>query len=137
MNDLYEEYLNNAHGLIWLTTAVDNQPSIRIVSFAVDPEIRNKFYIVTNPESPKVNEIKQNNKAGFSTNLVFENGTRVSSNNAVIKISDKKWEDVATLFDNPGFKSGHPEPEKEIILEMEFESALLLLWGNEKGTVEF
>lgn len=121
----HQEYVAEAKQLLALATSVDGQPSIRVVGFGQDAKQPNRFYIVSKPTATKIEELKQNEQVAFTT-LPGAGGKRMSSNQAVAKISDKQWSDIEPLFaDNPGWHAGHPAPETETIIELTFESVLL------------
>lgn len=119
------EYLSEAHQLMSFATVADKHPSVRTVGFGYDEAEPGVFYIVTKPESTKVSEIEGNGNVAFST-FPGAGGKRVSTNQAVAKVSDKPFSAIAHLFaDNAGWKSGHPHPEEETILEVHVKSVLL------------
>lgn len=125
MNEKYQEFIDAAKGMIYIATAVDDQPSLRGVGFSKSNDQENLLYIVTNPASPKVAELKNNSKVAFTTPIDMSTGMRMSSNRATLKVSEKKWADVQELFTNPGWHAGHPHPENEIVLELSFPTAVI------------
>lgn len=119
------EYFEGTHNLMSFATVSGNHPSVRTVGFGYDEAEPGVFYIVTKPESVKVAEIQANEQVAFST-FPGTAGKRVSTNQAVAKVSDKDWADIAHMFaDNPGWHTGHPHPEEETILEVHAKSVLL------------
>ena len=50
----FEEYIQASRGLVFVATTRDNQPSIRIMGFAVSPERENLWYFNVDPTSYKV-----------------------------------------------------------------------------------
>ncbi|MDR0899955.1 MAG: pyridoxamine 5'-phosphate oxidase family protein [Lactobacillaceae bacterium] len=137
MDNLYNEYINSARGMLYLATSENNQPSVRGVGFSKSDTNDNVFYIVTQPTSAKVAEIKANSNAAFTTPIDMATGMRMGSNRATIKVSDKKWEDVAHLFTNPGWHNGHPHPENEIVLELSFPSVVVQSYAQEQLEIAF
>lgn len=119
------DYVAAAQHMMVLGTAVDEQPSVRVVGFAQDADKENLFYVVSAPDTPKLEQIEHNKQVAFVT-FPGQGGKRVSTNQAQARISTKKWAELAPLFaDSEGFKQGHPHPEKEVIIEIEASSLLL------------
>lgn len=119
------DYLDGAHQMMSFATIDGDHPSVRTVGFGYDEAEPGVFYIVTKPESTKVREVEANGNAAFST-FPGPGGKRVSTNQAVAKVSDKPYAHIAHLFeDNAGWKQGHPHPEEETILEVKAKSVIL------------
>ena len=124
MADLME-YLAGAHQMMSFATVDGDHPSVRTVGFGYDGVEPGVFYIVTKPEATKVREVEANGKVAFST-FPGEGGKRVSTNQAVAKVSDKPFSEIAHMFaDNAGWQYGHPHPEEETILEVKVASLVM------------
>lgn len=133
----FNEYVAAAGQLLVMATAVDNQPSTRIMGFAQSTEAPNKWYLVTDPASAKVAELDANSKVAFNT-MMGEGGRRISSNKGTLVRSEKTWADVKHYFEeNKGFMAGHPTPEQEIILELTFPSSLLASFVEAPEVINF
>ena len=121
----FNEYVAATGQLLVMATAVDNQPSTRIMGFATDSA------------SAKVAELDANSKVAFNT-MMGEGGRRISSNKGTLVRSEKTWADVKHYFEeNKGFMAGHPTPEQEIILELTFPSALLASFVEAPEVINF
>jgi general stress protein 26 len=135
--DNFNAYIAAANQLLVMSTAVDNQPSSRVMGFAQSTEAPNKWYLVTDPASPKVGELDANANVSFVT-MLGQGGERISSNTAKLVRSNKTWPDVKHYFENnPGFMAGHPNAESEIILELTFDSAKIASYRAGEEIVEF
>lgn len=122
----YQNYVDASHGLVYLSTSVDNIPSSRIVSYAVDPNDESVWYIFSmDKASNKVKELAQNDHVAVVTAVDLKTGMRISSNNALMHPSSKTWQDVLPLFENDkGFMSAH-KPAQELLYEVHFTSLML------------
>ncbi|GMA69721.1 hypothetical protein GCM10025879_09670 [Leuconostoc litchii] len=128
----FEEYIQASGGLVFVATTRNNQPSMRIMGFAVSPVHENIWYFNVDPTSYKVKDIDTNDKVAIMTPF-NENGERIESNNATMKRSDKKWPDIKPLFiGNKSYMHGHPNIESEIVLELHIHSARLTSYGYKK-----
>lgn len=133
---LFEEYAQASHGLLYVATEKDGQPSLRMMGFGMDPENPNHWYLLSKADSNKMADLKENDRVAIET-LMNENGARIESNRATLKPSDKVWGDVKDFFTNPVFHKNHPEPEKEVLLELTIRSARLSSFaGSEVMTFE-
>ncbi|MFC4761352.1 pyridoxamine 5'-phosphate oxidase family protein [Fructobacillus durionis] len=133
---LFEEYAQAARGLLYVATEKDGQPSLRIMGFGLDPEHPNHWYLVSQPNTGKMADLKANDKVAIMT-VMNENGARIESNRATLKPSDKVWDDVKDFFTNPVFHKNHPHPEEEVLLELTIHAARLASYaGNEVMTFE-
>ncbi|CAK1242273.1 pyridoxamine 5'-phosphate oxidase family protein [Fructobacillus tropaeoli] len=126
---LFEEYIQAARGLIFVATAKDDQPSLRIMGFAADPDRPNVWYLVSQPDTAKIADLDQNAKVAIMTPL-NENGARIESNQVTMVRSKKTWQDVQSYFTNPVFLKNHPHPEEEVLLELTFRSARLAAYAG-------
>ncbi|CAH1855857.1 pyridoxamine 5'-phosphate oxidase family protein [Convivina intestini] len=133
---LFEEYMQAAKGLVVISTAVDGQPSSRLMGFAPDPQQPNVWYLVSQPDATKVKELAQNERVAILT-LLNENGARIESNQATMTRSDKQWSEVASYFKAPIFSKMHPHPEEEVLYQLTIHSARLASYaGNENVTFD-
>lgn len=133
----FQEYVAEAKQLLVLATAVADQPSVRVVGFGQDPEVPERFYVVSKADVAKVAQIQANDKVAFTT-MPGAGGKRMSSNKVTAKVSDKTWPEIEPLFsDNKGWHSGHPHPEAETILELNFDSVLLDSFVEAPEAIEF
>lgn len=133
---LFEEYALAAKGLLYVATEKDGQPSLRIMGFAMDPNQHNHWYLVSQPDTGKMADLKVNDRVAIMT-VMNENGARIESNQATLRPSTKNWADVKDYFTNPVFHRNHPHPEEEVLLELTIHSARLAAYaGNEVFTFE-
>lgn len=134
---LFEEYAKAANGLIYVATEQAGQPSLRIMGFGIDPKQPNHWYLVSQPDTKKMADLKQNDKVAIMTVMnMAEGGKRVESNNATMAPSEKTWADVKDCFTNPVFHKNHPHPEEEVLLELTIHSARLAAFAGDE-TVSF
>ncbi|GAP02872.1 hypothetical protein FPFC_030520 [Fructobacillus pseudoficulneus] len=132
---LFEEFIQAARGLVFVATAKDNQPSLRIMGFAADPAKPNVWYLVSQPDAAKLVDLAANDQVAVMTPL-NENGARIESNQATMARSNKKWADVQEYFTNPVFAKNHPHADQEVLLELTIHSARLSAYAGDE-TVTF
>ncbi|MDR3242183.1 MAG: pyridoxamine 5'-phosphate oxidase family protein [Lactobacillaceae bacterium] len=132
----YQDFIGEANGLVYLSTAHDNTPSSRLVSFAVDDEDQSIWYVFSmDVDSPKVYELNTNPNVAVITPIDLKNGMRMSSNRATMTRSDKSWADVRHLFEeSQGFMKAH-DPENELLFEIHFKSLVLQNYNPAATTV--
>lgn len=112
---LFEEYIQASRGLAFVATSKQNQPSIRIMGFAADPDQPNMWYFNSKPNTEKMIDLAANENVSVITPL-NQNGARIESNHATMRRSDKKWADIKTLFaNNKPYLHAHPDVENEVI----------------------
>lgn len=122
----YQNFIDSSYGLVYLSTAEDNTPSSRIVSFAVDENDSSIWYVFSiNADTLKTRQVEKNNKVALITPVDLKTGMRMSSNRAKMVKSSKSWADVHQLFENnKGFMSAH-KPATETLYEIHLSSLLL------------
>ncbi|MBS9335567.1 pyridoxamine 5'-phosphate oxidase family protein [Fructobacillus sp. M1-13] len=128
---LFEEYAQAAKGLLYVATAKDDQPGLRIMGFAMDPKKINHWYLVSQPDAAKMTDLKENDRVAIMT-VMNENGARIESNQATLRPAKQTWSDVKDYFTNPIFHKNHPHPEEETLLELRIESARLASYAGEE-----
>ncbi|MDF7637722.1 pyridoxamine 5'-phosphate oxidase family protein [Leuconostocaceae bacterium ESL0958] len=119
-----QAYLAAAGGLIFVATAKEEQPSLRIMGFGVDEQQPNVWYLVTQPGTAKLDDLAVNSQVAIMTPL-NEQGMRIESNQAKLVRSNKTWADVKDYFHYPVFFKNHPHPEEEVLLELHLSSVRL------------
>ncbi|MDI6553148.1 pyridoxamine 5'-phosphate oxidase family protein [Leuconostoc falkenbergense] len=127
---LFEEYIQASRGLAFVATSKQNQPSIRIMGFAADPDQPNIWYFNSKPNTEKMIDLAANENVSVITPL-NQNGARIESNHATMRRSDKKWADIKDLFaNNKPYLHAHPDVENEVILVLEIHSARLASYAG-------
>ncbi|WP_165964869.1 pyridoxamine 5'-phosphate oxidase family protein [Periweissella cryptocerci] len=138
MSEKFAEFVKNTNTVV-VSSAVNNQPSSRIMRFATPVAGGNIWYVITAPTAPKATEFASNEKVAVIT-LPTESGAVISSNTTTIKLSDKSVADVKELFGEqiPGFLDMMPEAVllAEVVYEITFKSAKLDTWTSHE-IVEF
>ncbi|GAO99931.1 pyridoxamine 5'-phosphate oxidase family protein [Fructobacillus ficulneus] len=132
---LFEEYTQAAKGMIFVATSKEDQPSLRIMGFAPDPDQANVWYLVSQPDTGKMVDLDTNDRVAIMTPL-NENGARIESNQVTMVRSEKTWADVKDYFTNPVFLKNHPHADQEVLLELTFKSARLAAYAGDQ-TVTF
>jgi len=124
----WQDYIAASRGLLMVATSFSDEPSLRMMGFAVDPERENVWYLLTQPTAFKVKQLEQNSKVAIMTPL-NEAGMRIESNQVTMVRSDKNWAEIEPLFaEHTAWHHGHPHPETELIYELTFASARLASW---------
>ncbi|MDF7627467.1 pyridoxamine 5'-phosphate oxidase family protein [Lactobacillaceae bacterium L1_55_11] len=128
----FNEYIKAAGGLVYVATEEDDQPSVRIMGFAADPKRPNHWFLLSQPDAPKVQQLALNDRVAIITPL-DEDGRRIESNRVTMNESGHSWADVADFFaDHPVFFKVHQHPENEVLYEMDIESARLASYTDEE-----
>lgn len=122
-----------------MATSVGNTPNVRIITFYYDPKNNGVVYFPTFKQSPKTEEISQNNKVAFTTipdgsvGIVrVKNAEVQKSNLTVFDVEDaitKKYPNFAATVANAG-------PMMEVY-EIHFKEAEVTVGYGNAGIVTF
>lgn len=111
--DVRQEFLRimDTQKLMALATSVDGQPDVRMIGFVYD-KVNKVIYFVTYPKSPKVEQIRQNDKVAFTT-LPAERIECVRGE-GVARPSSRTLEEVAPVLEEkrPGYME-HIKPVRD------------------------
>ncbi|QIL51066.1 hypothetical protein G7084_07030 [Weissella coleopterorum] len=135
----YQNFIDGSGGLVYLATSVQAVPSVRVVSFGVDPHDESTWYIYSmDPASPKTVELAQNENVAIVTAVDLKSGMRINSNHVTMRPSNKQWSDVQNIFAaDSGFIRAH-HPESERLYELHFSSLVLETYKpSERRIIEF
>lgn len=94
---LFEEYIQASRGLAFVATSKQNQPSVRIMGFAPDPDQPNIWYFNSKPNTEKMIDLAANENVSIITPL-NQNGARIESNHATMRRSDKNGLTLKTFL---------------------------------------
>ncbi len=120
---------------IALATAVDNKPSVRVISYIFDD---NKVYFTSFKGRPKNAQIEANGVVAFTTEAI-EGGRCVRVLEGTCKKSETALADMREKFENrhPGFKVGFDKAiDMMELFEISFDKAIVTLGFGQNEEIE-
>jgi len=120
------EILKKLPGYIALSVQnAEHQTSTTIMSFSQSAQTEGVLYMVAEPDTKKVADLKQNGQVSFTSWFEgLETGARISSNQAVCEVFDNPEDNKKLIELEPSLVSLHENAANMAVIKMTIQSAL-------------